>query len=229
MRSGEWKRKCNGRRWFRLHTAYLMLARDRLDDALLSAACDGDLGGVCSLLLDGHADPCARLNGPIIYAAFHGHTDVVAALLADGRANPAARHSAALHAAASAGHHDVVEPLLADGRADPAAMGSNALLCGVRHGHSRVVAALLADGRADPRVAVVDASFYGRVGRVVAPNQYVTLLAALLADERVDATSSFVAALAVAEYAGDPVAQCVQRWLRWLRRRTWLRVGLGGA
>jgi hypothetical protein len=187
-------------------------------DALLAEATRaGNAAAVRALLADGRADPAADDSIVLRRAAAIGHVDVLQALLADGRADPAARNSEALLNAAYNGHVDVMRALLIDGRADPAADGSAALQYNTYHGD------VYGRADADPDGAVAAAAFYGRVDS--APNPYVTLLALLLADERVDATSPLVAALAVVEYAEDHVAHCVQLRLRWLRRRTWLRAG----
>jgi hypothetical protein len=173
------------------------------------------------MLAGGDGDRGTFHTSALCTGALRGYTEAVRVLLADGRADPAANDSIALKYAAYNGHVDVVRLLLADTRADPAADGGVALhiakACGMERAF--IAAARVVDGR------VGWTSFRGAAAWSAAVDEGTEIVAALLADGRVNATvEAAVAGEAFHEYA-EAAGRCMQHHARWLRRRRWVRAG----
>jgi hypothetical protein len=132
----------------------------------------------------------------LVSAADAGDVAAVQRLLADSRSDPTAQNGPVLRSAIVRGLTGVVAAFLADGRADPCADRSFCLDLAVMTGHVDVVQALLADGRVN---LAADGQAYGYCMRFV------------------DGVPAKAAPVFL------PVRQCLERWLRWQRRRAWLR------
>jgi hypothetical protein len=110
----------------------------------------------------------------------------------------------------------LVRGLLAESHEDPRAYDSLALRCAAHQGFERVLQALLTDGRADPTACDNDALRYAARYHYYAP-----VVRTLVADGRSD--PSGIARVGCSMY-NWPLVQAAARWLR---RRQWLRAGMG--
>jgi hypothetical protein len=164
-------------------------------------------------------------------AAARGLLNTVRALLTDASD---AECTSALSAAVTLNRSDIVNLLLADGRADPTEDDSYKLRFAAYNRMEAITVAMLADGRADPSAYRSDA-LYGAM-RSAVRHRDMSIVEALLRDGRVPLfdASARVDALYVDRLIGhepalglQAVRECLERWLRWARRRHWLRSGCG--
>lgn len=199
-----------------------------LVDMLLSRGC-------------GAAATPGSLANALQHACAAGHVEAVQRLLSLPRVDPAARHYAALDKACKQGHVAVVDVLLADSRVEPSLAAMSALCEAVTHGrvaatafllaHPRVevtrdaaayVAGALKKGKFGPggadvtRMLLADDRFSGFLltprflSDVAALNNHV-VVAALLADPRVDPSAMEFAAIHRAAQASGAGALRQQR------------------
>lgn len=165
------------------------------DEAMCTAAHNGDAGIIRALLKDARVNPNARMDLPIRSAMRHGHMLAIRELLSDARVNPF-RHFAdplsgiaetrrgrlwdgVLRLAASAGRDDIAVRIISESRASVHAKEA-ALCMACAQGRMMLVRTLLADKRIDPNcrsgMALHQAVMWDRT----------SVMAALLQDPRTD-------------------------------------------
>ncbi len=121
-----------------------------LNDALVSAASDGNNLAMKVLLSDQRVDPSTRNNEAIQVASFKGHIEIVKKLLADKRVDPSDDNNKAIIFASVNGKPEIVKLLLANQLVDPSANNNEAIRRASREGNIEVVKLLLTDKRVDP-------------------------------------------------------------------------------
>ncbi len=112
-----------------------------LNDALVSAASDGNNLAIKVLLSDQRVDPSTRNKEAIQVASLKGHIEIVKLLLADKRVDPSDNNNKAIRWASVSSQKEIVMLLLANQLVDPSANNNEAIRWASRDGNIEVVKA----------------------------------------------------------------------------------------